>query len=89
MADVPRASVDRALYLAALADAISWQESILATHDATMADLAAFCCTASARCEDFRATRELLLRYERAKEGLTRRRRPRISTLPGASSTGA
>lgn len=63
MSDTVRTS--RRLYISALADAIDWTESLLATHDPAWNGATA-CCKPSARCEHYQQTAKLLADYRRA-----------------------
>lgn len=67
-----RIRVSRSLYLSALADAIDWQASLLASqrHDPEYPG-GPSCCTPKARCATYRETAGLLARYRQARAALT------------------
>jgi len=66
-----RATVDRALYLSALADAIDWTESLLDGHDGDVAGLG--CCDhpGRERCEPYKDAAARLARYRAAYSRIT------------------
>jgi hypothetical protein len=63
-----RIRVSRALYISALADAIDWQDSYLASHDPDLGVAAGHCgpSAGTGRCEEYRKAAALLKRYRRA-----------------------
>ena len=66
-----RISVDRELYVMALADAIAWQASILESHDPT--NFTSGHCQPGARCEQYQKEAHTLARYTAAQARLRRR----------------
>ena len=75
-----RFNADRGLYIEALYDAISWQESILVTHDPSVSNPVSSCCKPGARCEQYKIEAAKLARYRVA---LTRARTPRKDRKAG------
>ena len=64
MSDTVR--VSRAIAMAALADAISWEESFLAAHNGVL-DPGTGCCDGdNGRCEEYKRALGLLGRYRRS-----------------------
>jgi hypothetical protein len=63
-----RIRVSKALYVRALADAIDWQESFLASHDPDAMTTVGHCGPSAhtERCEAYRDAHALLRRYKRA-----------------------
>ena len=60
-----RVRVSAELYRRALADAIDWVESYLATHDPELGSVTS-CCKPGARCEQYQIEAAWLRRYRRA-----------------------
>lgn len=77
--------VSRSLWIRALADAIDWQESFMASHDPPIGQTAG-CCGPTAgteRCEAYRQARDLWRRYKRAyAKAAGTRPEPEVRTVP-------
>jgi hypothetical protein len=72
-----RVTADRSLYIAALSDAIDWQESFLGTHDPGWDSHGPTngCCTPEARCDGYQKAATRLASYHRAYSHVTSQRR--------------
>jgi hypothetical protein len=66
-----RVHADRALYVSALADAIDWTESFLATHDGERVSGLGHCDGPGGRCEAYRKDAAKLARYRQAYTRIT------------------
>ena len=67
-----RVRVSADLYRRALADAIDWTDSFLATHDPDHGSVTS-CCVPGARCEAYRNDAAWLRRLKRAQAALDRK----------------
>ena len=79
-----RVTADRDLYVSALADAIDWTESFLATHDHDRVRGLGHCDGPEGRCEAYKTDAAKLARYRQAYTRITGHRADGAE-LPGSA----